>query len=38
VRNPSPEEEGSAEATCDELTSIPITRPPALAQGRRQRV
>ncbi|CAN0114012.1 unnamed protein product, partial [Bubo scandiacus] len=26
----SPEEEGAAETTCDELTATPIPRPPAL--------
>jgi len=30
VRSPPPEEEGWAETTCDELTTIPIPCPPAL--------
>jgi len=37
VRSPSPEEEGAAETTCDELTITPIPRPPALLGGRRER-
>jgi len=31
------EEEGAAETTCDELTTIPIPRPPVPLGGRRQR-
>ena len=27
VRSPPPEEEGAAEATCDELTTTPIPQP-----------
>jgi len=37
VRSPPPEEEGSAETKCDELTVTPITRPPAPLRGRRWR-
>ena len=33
VRSPAPEEEGSAETTCDELTITPIPRPPAPLGG-----
>jgi len=33
VRSPSPEEEGAAEITCDELTTTPISRAPALWKG-----
>jgi len=35
VRSLPPEEEGAAETTCDELTTIPIPRPAALLGGRR---
>jgi len=35
VRSPPPEEEGAAEATCNELTVTPIPRPPAPLGGRR---
>jgi len=37
VRSPSPEEEGTAETTCDELTVTPIPHPPAPLGGRRER-
>ena len=49
VRSPSPEEEGTAETTCDELTAAPMPHPPAplgkeaenlqvkLSLGRRER-
>jgi len=38
VRSPPPEEEGAAETTCDELTTDPIPRPPALLRvGKRER-
>jgi len=37
VRSPPPEEEGAAEATCDEPTVTPIPRPPAPLGGRRER-
>ncbi|GAB0176110.1 zinc finger and BTB domain-containing protein 5 [Grus japonensis] len=33
----SPEEEGAAETTCDELTPTPIPRPPVPLWGRRER-
>ena len=33
VRSPPPEEEGVAETTCDELTVIPIPRPPVPLGG-----
>ena len=33
-----PEEEGAAETTCDELTTTPIPHPPALLEGRRERI
>ena len=32
----SPEEEGTAETTCDELIVTPIPHPPALLRGRRE--
>jgi len=35
VRSPSPEEEGAAETTCDELTVTPIPCLPAPLRGRR---
>jgi len=38
VRSPPPEEEGAAERTSDELTTIPIPCPPALLGGRRERI
>lgn len=35
MRNPPPEEEGSAEKMCDKLTSTPIPYPPVpLRQGK----
>jgi len=37
VRSLPPEEEGTAETTCDELTAAPIPHPPALLRGRRER-
>jgi len=37
VRLLPPEEKGAAETTCDELTTAPIPRPPALLRGRRER-
>ena len=37
VRNPPLEEEGAAEATCDELTINPIPCPLVLLEGRKQR-
>ena len=37
VRSSSPEEQGAAETTYDELTATPIPSPPALLGGRRQR-
>jgi len=37
VRSPPPEEEGSAETTCDERTVTPIPHPPAPLRGRRER-
>jgi len=37
VRSILPEEEGTAETTCDELTVIPIPRPPAPLGWRRER-
>jgi len=37
VRSPPPDEEGTAETTCDELTATPIPHSPALFGGRRQR-
>jgi len=33
--SPHPEEEGAAETTCDELTTTPIPRPPALLRRTR---
>jgi len=33
VRSLSPEEEGEAETTCNELTTTPIHHPPALLVG-----
>ena len=37
VRSPSPENEGTAQTMCDELTEGPFPYPPALLRGRRQR-
>ena len=37
VRSPPPEEEGAGETTCDELTTIPISHPPAPLRERRKR-
>jgi len=37
VRSPTHEEEEPAETMCDELTAIPIPRPPAPLRGRRER-
>jgi len=37
VRSPPPEEEGTAETTCEELTTAPIPHPPALLGGRKER-
>jgi len=31
------EEEGAAKTMCDDLTTAPIPRPPAMLRGRRQR-
>jgi len=36
VRSPPSEEEGAAE-TSDELTTMPLPRPPVLLRGRRER-
>jgi len=33
VRSPPPEKEGVAEATCDELTTTPVSHLPALLRG-----
>jgi len=33
LRSPSPEENGAAETTCDELTITPVLCPPALLGG-----
>ena len=33
VRSPAPEEEGAAEATCDQLIITPIPRPPVPLAG-----
>jgi len=35
VRSPPPEEEGTAETMCDELTTTPIPCPCELLEGRR---
>ena len=37
VRSPPPEEEGTAETMCDELTATPIPHPPVPLGGRRER-
>jgi len=34
VRSPPPEEEGVAEAMCDELTATPIPHPPVMLRGK----